>query len=372
MHRIRFGRFSFHLSAYMFPFTSLRWIIRFRKWYFFMLLFHGTGLAFAMIVLPFWMHKYGLVQTLKLYYPLEILSYILLFFLPMYSQIFWIVAIIGGMATFAYWVPLNMLLIKSADTDAMERDLATFFALPKVFGIIGPLAGAGIVWMWGFWPMFAVAMCGIVFSFLPIARIAHNTFPVRMHFARAKEILIRKKKLFFLEIFDNVIEESIWFWGIYVYLVIGTITTSGIVSSLKAIGGALFLFLVGKHAKKNVQLLLGIATAGIAGISLLQMMVTTPFAAYVITVCASFIMTLFLVPYTGYIYRAVKGQNEEEFILLREIPTVCGRMIVFGAILLCIHDLRAVFVLPILASIILLVSFMQMFWKKMDILINKG
>lgn len=58
------------------------------------------------------------------------------------------------------------------------------------------------------------------------------------------------------------------------------------------------------------------------------------------------------------IYRAVKGNQEEEFIILREIPTVIGRMIVFGTILLTISNPRFFFVLPILATVVLLGIFL--------------
>ena len=94
-------------------------------------------------------------------------------------------------------------------------------------------------------------------------------------------------------------------------------------------------------------------------VTLGKMLVRQPLPAYLITVMASFLMTLFLVTYFTTIYKTVKGPEEEEFIILREIPTVLGRMVVFGAILLTLKDLRFFFLLPLIFSILLLSIFVR-------------
>jgi hypothetical protein len=171
--------------------------------------------------------------------------------------------------------------------------------------------------------------------------------------------LRERKLLFLLEGFDNIIEESEWFWGIFVFLIIGTLQAPGIVGSLEALGGAIFTVIVGKYANKSVKVLIPIASVGLIITWFARVFIENALPAYSITLIASFFMTLFLVSYFSMIYRAVKNQQEEEFLLLREIPTVLGRMVVFGTILITVENPRLFFVLPILTMIILLAVFVS-------------
>lgn len=323
----------------------------------FFVVLHVVGLVFGLVVCPFLMSWYGLTWTLRLSYPLQILFFVLLNLLPT-NPIFWIlVAGIGGIATFVYWMPLNILLVKHADEKKMGSDLGAFFALPKVFGIAGPLVGAVSIPFLGFWPMFVVAGIGLVISYLPLVRIGENGTIVKFRFSQAIAKLRKRKLLFFLEGFDNIIEESEWFWGIFVFLLIGSLAAPGIVGGLEALGGALFAILVGKLADKSAMKLIPIASLGLVAIWFARLFIETPLPAYLISVVSSFAMTLFLVSYFSVIYRNIKNDDEEAFLILREIPTVLGRMVVFGSILLVASNPRYFFILPIIVALFLLVLF---------------
>lgn len=161
-----------------------------------------------------------------------------------------------------------------------------------------------------------------------------------------------------MEGFDNIVEESEWFWGIFVFLIIGTLQAPGIVGSLEALGGAVFTVMVGKYANRSAKVLIPVASAGLIIVWVVRAFIDNALPAYMITIVASFVMTLFLVSYFSMIYRAVKNQKEEEFLILREIPTVLGRMVVFSTILVTISNPRFFFMLPILTTLVLLVVFL--------------
>ena len=327
----------------------------------FFIVFHLAGLLFALFICPSLIRRWGLVRLFKIYYPLEISFFILLHFLSVVPSLFYTAAIMGGLATFAYWVPLNILLIKNIKSEEMGSDLANFFALPKVFGIVGPSISAILIPLVGFWPIFIIVIIGLVLSYLPLLGIRNNEIAQSFDFqiSHAWSKLRERKLLFLLEGFDNIIEESEWFWGIFVFLIIGTLQAPGIVGSLEALGGAIFTVIVGKYANKSVKVLIPIASVGLIITWFARVFIENALPAYSITLIASFFMTLFLVSYFSMIYRAVKNQQEEEFLLLREIPTVLGRMVVFGTILITVENPRLFFVLPILTMIILLAVFVS-------------
>ena len=321
-------------------------------------LLHLSGVLMALAVIPRLIERFGLIRVFKLNYPFEITYFVLLFLLSYFPIPIYSIAFIGGVATFFYWVPLNILLIKNADFDKMGTDLAHFFALPKFFSIVGPLVGAALVFFVGFWPTFLIAMLGLVLSYLPLVGISVSETSASFNFSQAWQKIKARKLLFLLEGFDNIIEESEWFWGIYVFLVVGVITVPGIIGSLETIGAVLFTLLIGKRANRSDRKIVLWSALGLMLISATRIFVESQTTAFVVSVVASFAMTAFLVSYFSVIYRAVKGDEEEEFIILREIPTVLGRMVVFGSILLTIAYPKYFFLLPLLATFVLAIIFL--------------
>ena len=320
----------------------------------FFAVFHGLGLLYTFGVVVPLMQRIGLVRIFKWYFPLELSYYLSLYLMGSYAIPWWIVACLGGMATFTYWVPLNILLLKHADFDKMGSDLATFFALPKFFGIIAPLISAVLVWAFGFWTVFVIAFVGIMIAYVPIAPITKSTVTVRLHWRSAWRKLRHRKRLFFLESLDNIVEESDWYWDICVYMMIGSLAVPGIVGSLSALGGALFFVFLGKRTDRgNIRHLIVLAALCVAAVSLGRIFVSGHILAYMLTVAGAFAMTFLLVPYFSYIYKSVKDADEEEFIILREIPTVLGRMVVFGVIIVTLQSPQYFFIFPALVAIML-------------------
>ncbi len=321
----------------------------------FFVVFHVTGLIAGLTICQWSMRRIGLIQTIRFSFPLQIFYFILLNLLSVFNIPWFLIAGIGGMANFIYWMPVNILLVKHADKDNLGSDLGFFFALPKIFGIVGPLLSALLIPLFGFWPMFAISGFGLSLSLLPLYGINKDNIRFEFKFLQAWRELSKRKLLFFLEILDNIIEESEWFWGIFVFLSIKSLSVPGIVGSLESLGGALFAVVVGKIANKHASKLVPIASVMLVVAWAMRFLVTDPVVAYATSFVASFLMTFFLVSYFGMIYKKIKGDREESFLILREIPTVIGRLIVFGAILLVVADPKWLFILPIITIAILLI-----------------
>lgn len=318
---------------------------------------HAVGLVAVFILVVPLLGRFGMVTTLRLHYPLTLLNLMLLLLGNGSPLTVWTAAVVGGIANVLHWVPLNILFMRHTEQTSLAKDFSYFFALPKIFGIAGPLIGAVLVVTLGFWANFTIAFIGLLISALSLHAL-QNDERVRLHLSHAVSQWTRRKFLFLLECFDNIIEESEWLWGIIVYLLIGSLTTPGIVSSLEALGGALFTIFVGRYINKQKSTLsiLYVSIIGLALIWFARFFIATPLPAYIITVVSSFVMTLFLISYFAIIYRKVKGDQDAEFIILREIPTVLGRMVVFGIALIVATDIEKFYFLPVVAMIILLLA----------------
>ena len=107
----------------------------------------------------------------------------------------------GGFATFVYWVPLNILLVKHADKKNMGSNLAWFFAMPKIFSIVAPLLSAVFIYLFDFWVIFLIAIFGMFLSFLPLTNIYEEKVKINI---KPKNIFQKIKKRKSLLFFGNV------------------------------------------------------------------------------------------------------------------------------------------------------------------------
>lgn len=354
-HVIRSVALSF-VSIYV-PAFLLTHGFSLRETIMFFAVYHGVGLCAVFVLIVPMLRKWGMVKTLRWHYPLQMLFLGSLLLGKGESVFVWAAAVIGGIANMVYWVPLNVLFMRHTDRETMAKDFSLFFALPTIFGLVGPLMGALLVVSVGFWATFVVAFLGLLASAIPLTALQDDD-KVDMKLSGSLKLFWRKKFLFFLEGFDNIVEESEWLWGIVVFLLIGSLATPGIVGSLEALGGALFTIFVGRYVNKRKSTIV-ILSASMFLLGLVwgaRFFIETPLPAYLITVASSFAMTLFLVSYFAMIYRKVKGDQDAEFIILREIPTVLGRMVVFGIAFLVASDIERFYFVPIAAMAVLFLA----------------
>lgn len=341
-----------YLLTLNYPLSKVLW---------FFIIVHTSALLIGLGIIVPLLKRYGPITVLKCSFPLHVLFLTLLLLLENNPIPLVLIAVLSGAQNMAYWMPLNLLFIKHSNKKDMGSNLGKFFALPKFFGIFGPLISAVMIPFVGFFPVFVVSIFSLGISYIPLLKVPDNTVKVALNFTKAWNRLRKQKTLFILEGLDNVIEESEWFWGIYVYLLIGSLSTPGIIGSLEAVGGAIFTVLVGKYANGHAKKLIPIGAILLLVIMISRIWITDALTAYTITVFASFVMTLFLVSYFTSIYKAIKGEDEEEFIILREIPTTLGRLVMFGGIFLTMDHLNLFFLTPAVFILVLLILY---FWKR--------
>ncbi len=322
---------------------------------------HVSGLIAVFLIIVPLIKKIGAVRVFKLYYPFEILFFIILniFTITGDVRLIWVAAVMAGLGSFSYWIPHNILFLRNSKKESMGNDLATFFALPKFFNIFGPLLAAAIIVSFGFIPMFAIASIGLLLSYLPLRGIKNDIVEINLNFSNVPKKLWKRKRIFMMEMLDNIVEESEWFWGIFAFLVIGTLEAPGYVGAAGAIGSALFARFIGKKIdRSHASIYVSIASVGLIALWSVRFFVESEYIAYAVTAGASFMMAMFLISYFALILKDVKGEDEEEFMILREIPTVLGRLVVFAGILYFAGSMdsqRLTFFVPIIAILGLIV-----------------
>ena len=151
----------------------------------FFVLTHIFALLIGFIVIIPLLKKYGPTTVLKLSFPLHIAFLVLLLMLETTEIPLVIIAMLNGAQNMAYWMPLNLLFIKHSDHADMGSNLGKFFALPKFFGIAGPLLSAILIPFVGFIWIFIITIVGLGISYIPLLKVDVTTVQVNLNFKSA-------------------------------------------------------------------------------------------------------------------------------------------------------------------------------------------
>ena len=320
----------------------------------FYMIFHGMGLVATLTVLPWVFGRFGLVRSIQLYFFVEVAYLLLLHFYLSDASIYWLAAL-GGVANMIYWIPKNILFLNHSELKTMGSDLGWFMGMPKISGVVGPIVAALVIPLFGFQPLFIISCLGLMIPGLLLTRLPEMEKHISISVPKALPRLIRERKIFTLEFFDNIIEEAEWYWPIFVYLALGSISFPGYIGAVSAIAGFLFSVTVGKMSNTREHSVLLASGALMALISFARVVSPENEIIYLgITFGASFVSLAFLNSYFTLIYRKIKRTEVDnaEFMIIREIPTIVARLVVFGTILLVAT--QEFFLLPIVALVVLL------------------
>jgi hypothetical protein len=176
-----FNRVSLSIISVYIPIYFLTLGYPITKVIYYFIITHISGLLFGLFLITPLMNKFGLVKVFKFYYPQQILLLALLYLLKTNPIPIELIAVLNGAATFTYWMPLNILLLRHSELKEMGNNMAKFFALPKLFGIFGPLIGALLIPLFGFWPVFTITGIGIIASYYPLANISSTGISVKLN-----------------------------------------------------------------------------------------------------------------------------------------------------------------------------------------------
>lgn len=314
----------------------------------FLAVHHSTLLA-ATFMSVFISNKIGLVKVLQIRF-LFLFAYIFaLYSLPeMPALLFWI-AILGGIEAAFYWEPLNIFFIRNTEENKMGAALSALSVVGKIVGIITPLIGAFVAVQYGFSALFIVAAMLFVIPIIPILPLSSEKTNFIFTWARAKEIYIQNKHYLIPEIIDNLAEDAMVLWMIFIYMKLVSVLEIGILGTVISLTGILFVVTIGKLSDEWDTLKLLRIGAFLVTVSWIFGFFVAEYAVnnilfYVVTIVMAFVMKVFLVPYGSFLYNRAR-KDDAQFVVLREIPTIGGRLILFALAILLQDNLPILFLL---------------------------
>lgn len=312
-----------------------------------MIIHHSTLLLFAFITVKI-SNKIGLVHSLHIRFGLLLTYFLLLLFgLKDTPLLFYIIPIISGAESAFYWIPLNILFVRNTKEENMGKSMSKFFVIPKALSIAGPIMGAFIAIHYGFNILFALAMFLLFFTFLPILSLRSEKTNFIFSREKFKEIWQKNKQYFVPEIVDNLAEDAMALWTIFIFLQLASTLEVGIIGTITAVASLFFTLTLGKLTDqwdKHKLIKIGAFLVSIVWIINFTIGEFFPnqYLFYIATIFATLSLKVFLVPYSSLMYNQAR-KDDAQFLVLREIPTVLGRLVLFSLAILLHNYIPLIF-----------------------------
>jgi len=303
-----------------------------------MIIHHSSLLLFAFITVKV-SNKIGLVYSLYIRFLLLLTYFLLLLFgLKDMPILFYIIPIISGAETAFYFIPLNILFVRNTKEETMGKSMSRFFVIPKIVSMVGPLVGAFIALQYGFNILFVFAMFLLFFTFLPIVSLRSEKTDFIFSKEKFKEIWNKNKQFFLPEMLYNLVDDATVLWSIFIFLQLASTLEVGIVGTITAVASIFFTLTLGKLTDKwDKHKLIKIGAFLVSFAWFINFTIgeffPNQYLFYIATIITTLSLKTFIVPYGSLMYNQAR-KDDAQFLVLREIPTVFGRLILYSMAIL--------------------------------------
>jgi MFS family permease len=270
----------------------------------------------------------GLKHTMLMRFPVVSVFLIMLYSLGSVALPLALIAVLGGLQTALYWMPLHSLFSRSSDRVQMGTEVGRLHSFPKLASVTAPLIGGFIAIFFGFSTLFIAAMAILAVSAITLFYTPevkpHVNFKVREGIA-----IFKKYPKYFFAVGVNHLggmAESV-IWPIFVYLTLANVLSIGIVGTLLSAGTVIFTLMTGRFSDRfDRRVIIKTGAILMALVWSLRFFASSETIIYLLTVMAGFFTVLIIVPFASVTYNLARKGNIDEFIIFREIPVALGRI----------------------------------------------
>lgn len=270
-----------------------------------------------------------------------------------------VLALLQGAAIALYWLPLHIFFASATTRRDTYDQVAAFVAVPQAVGLLAPLLASLIIVWQGFGFLFYIAVGMYFLAMLPLLLIPNYTTHLDYSFRELLAYLKRYRRYFIAEVIMNTGKEldSI-IWPLSVFLLLHNIIALGFVGTLLGLGSVLFTFAIGRRLRRTgVARMLQIGAIAMIILWALRYLPLSQPEVLVITTLAGIAALLISVPFTAVMYGLAREDNTREFMLFREFPVICARVLVYSvAAIVASGTLTNIFWLAIIAYALFLLA----------------
>ncbi len=320
------------------------------------LLIHHSSLLFGAFLSVYVSNMIGLVRCWYIRVILLLALFIGLYILPDHHSLLFILGIISGLESAFFWIPYNILTVRKTSHETMGSSLAKLSNISSLVGLFIPFIAALIIMNIGYPALFVIAFIFILISLIPV--IALTSEKTNFNFNRISVMAIIKDNKHFIlpEIFDNLGQDAGIIWSLFIFVTGLTILDLGLLGVISGVVGIVVThftgYLIDKWDKHKVIRFGAIfTTLSWLASYLIAIYYPTPSMLYLITALRGFAIGVFAMSYGAVMMNRARN-HDSQFLVLREVPTILGRLIIFSLAILFIYidKFELVFLLVALLS----------------------
>lgn len=297
-----------------------------------LLIQHSSLLAAAFLVV--WVsNRIGLVRCWYIRVIFVGLLFIGLLALPNYPVMLYFLAVVEGLDAAFFWIPYNVFTVRKTADGTIGTSLAFMSNVSTAAGILVPGAAALLIVYVGYYALFAVAFVFIVLSVFPVISLSSEKTDFRFSWQAIREMIQANRQFILPEIIDNFGEDAQVVWSLFIFVAGLTILDIGALGVISSLIGMVVTYVVGEAidhgSKKRLLRIAAVATTFFWVLSyVVAIGAPTPGFLYAVTILRGFALGTFVSVYSAILLNRARP-SDAQFLVLREIPTILGRIILF-------------------------------------------
>lgn len=272
-------------------------------------------------------------------------------------MILFALAVISGLEAAFFWIPYNILTVRKTEEATIGSSLAFMSNVGSLIGIVVPGAAALLIVFFGYGALFTTAFIFILVSIIPVLSLKHERTDFQFSLHAIRDIVRANKHFIIPEILDKLGQDAQVIWSLFIFITALTVLDIGALGVITGVIGIGVTYITGglidRWDKKAVMRLGAVATTLMWVLSyLIAAYNPTPFLLYVITALRGFALGVFVNAYGTIMFNRARSADAQ-FLVLREIPTILGRVILFilALILASVGEFELVFLVVALLSL---------------------
>ena len=302
------------------------------------LLTHHLSLLLGAFLAIYVSNIIGLVRCWYVRIVLVTILFTGLFLLPSYPSILFILAFISGVESAFFWIPYNILTVRKTEDLTIGSSLAFMSNVGSAVGLVVPVIAALLIITYGYNILFAIALVFILISIVPVLPLRHEKTSFKFDLPEIRSIIHKNKHFILPEILDNLGQDAQIIWTLFLLITGLTVLDIGVLGVLAGLVGIVVTHITGtlidKWDKKTVVRFGAVATTIMWTISYtVAIYAPAPAMLYIVTVLRGFALGIFASAYGAIMLNRARSADAQ-FLVLREVPTIFGRVIVFTITLL--------------------------------------
>lgn len=296
--------------------------------------------------------KLGLKKTMSLRAPLYSG---LLFILLTYERFGWSPGIIGmmyGMPIALYWTAMNIDFTENVHIESAGLESSLIQALPSIMGIISPIIGGYVISIFDYNTLLGI---GIGVSFIAaIPLLTTIDKKVRVTAIPGKDEIeldfFHIQRFFFQGVYQV---GEILIWPIFVWQLLDSTVSLGIVATLAALAKTIFAVLAGKFGDNyNNEIIIKVGALLNAAVFMIMPSAATQIQVFALTTVGGFARSMMDPLIFADFSKHINGFEKTSHNVLREMTLNIGRML-FAAFCMSFFDYKTIFEVCASASLVI-------------------